>query len=98
MKVEHSNVDKLVQNRAENAGAVVRKQQAVDAPLDGRRKDEAALSEKAQTLARARTQLEEIPEVRDDKVAALKQKVQAGEYEVDVNKLANRIQDLFTLE
>ncbi|MBN1267468.1 MAG: flagellar biosynthesis anti-sigma factor FlgM [Anaerolineales bacterium] len=99
MKVEHSNVDKLIQNRSDATNAVDRKQQeAQNASLDGRRKDEAALSEKAQTLARARTHLDEVSEVRENKVAALKEKVQAGEYEVDVNKLANRIEDLFKPE
>jgi flagellar biosynthesis anti-sigma factor FlgM len=99
MKVEHSNVDKLIQNRSEAANAVEQNlQRAAELPLDGHRKDEAALSERAQTLSRARTQFEEIPEVRDDKVQALREKVNAGEYEVDVNKLAARIKDLFELD
>ncbi len=99
MKVEHSNVDKLIQNRTEAANAPEPNlQRAADGPLDGHRKDEAALSERAQTLSRARSQFEEIPEVRDDKVQALREKINAGEYEVDVNKLVGRIKDIFELD
>lgn len=98
MKVEHSNVDKLIQNRSEAARSVENERQASEGNLDGLRKDEAALSDKAQTLSRARTQFDEVPEVRDDKVQALQEKIQAGEYEVDVTRLAGRIHDLFELD
>ena len=99
MKVEHTNVDKLLQNRSDAANAVERsKQQAVEGSLDSRRKDEAALSDKAQALSSARTQFEEVPEVREDRVQALKEKIQAGEYDTDVNRLAGRIYDILDLD
>jgi negative regulator of flagellin synthesis FlgM len=39
----------------------------------------------------ARAELKEMPQVREEKVAALKDKVQSGNYQVDSKKLAAKI-------
>ena len=53
--------------------------------------DSTQISAKAKEIMTARAELKEIPQVREEKVAALKEKVQSGNYQVDSKKLAAKI-------
>jgi len=49
------------------------------------------ISSKAKGMARAHEVATQAPDVREDRVAALKQKIQSGEYKVDAEGLADKI-------
>jgi len=53
--------------------------------------DQVALSQRAEEVKAARAALAVVPEVRHERVAELKAQVEAGEYKVDPNKVAERI-------
>ena len=53
--------------------------------------DSTQISAKAKEIMTARAELKEMPQVREEKVAALKEKVQSGNYQVDSKKLAAKI-------
>jgi len=57
--------------------------------------DKAALSEDAITLAEARKKLGELPETREALVTELKAKIEAGEYDISFEDLADRLIALF---
>jgi negative regulator of flagellin synthesis FlgM len=54
-------------------------------------KDVAHLSEQAQMLAKAYSSLEGTPEVREEKVAALKAQIDAGSYNINYDEIAKRM-------
>jgi flagellar biosynthesis anti-sigma factor FlgM len=56
-------------------------------------KDKAEFSERSLALSKARGTLEAVPEVRADRVDALKQQVQTGAYQVPYDKLAGKLLD-----
>ena len=53
--------------------------------------DSTQISAKAKEIMTARTELKKVPQIREEKVAALKEKVQSGNYQVDSKKLAAKI-------
>ena len=53
--------------------------------------DTVVLSDMAKTVQDAQTQLESIPDVREEKVAALKEQIENGTYEIDAEKLADKM-------
>ena len=53
--------------------------------------DTVALSNTAQKIQEAQKQLEAIPDVREDKVAQLKEQIENGTYEIDEEKIADKI-------
>jgi negative regulator of flagellin synthesis FlgM len=53
--------------------------------------DQLALSSRAEEMKAARAALAEAPEVRAQRVAELKAQVQNGTYQVDPDKVAERI-------
>ncbi len=55
------------------------------------RGDEALLSPEARLLQRVRQAIEAAPDVREDKVAALRQQIQSGKYRVDVEALIDAL-------
>ncbi len=55
------------------------------------RKDEAALSEVARLMSKARLALDETPEVRTERIAALQEQVQNDMYEVPIEALARQL-------
>lgn len=55
------------------------------------RRDEATLSEEARLLQRVRQAVSELPDVREDKVAALRQQVLEGTYQINEEALINAL-------
>ena len=73
--------------------------QAVDggsakAKKAGQRPDQTSLSAEAQELLQARRAVQDSPDVRADRVAALRQQIQDGTYKVDEYALAQRLRFL----
>ncbi len=86
MKIEQLPIQQTLKAQAGYAADPTRRANSVEHPTAT---DHAALSEEARLLSKARQALEETPEIRDDKVTALRQQVQEGTYEVPVEKLAS---------
>ncbi len=59
--------------------------------VNGLAKDQAALSARGRALSKARAALDEVPDVRADKVQALREQIQTGAYQVPHQKLAGRL-------
>jgi negative regulator of flagellin synthesis FlgM len=57
----------------------------------GNKNDSTQISAKAKEIMTARAELKKMPQIREEKVAALKEKVQSGNYQVDSKKLAAKI-------
>lgn len=53
--------------------------------------DTVNLSSAAKELSRAKSQLEEVPDVREDKVAEIKKQIQDGTYQPDAQKIAGNM-------
>ncbi len=53
--------------------------------------DTVALSDAAKKIQETQKQLEAIPDVREDKVAQLKEQIEKGTYEIDEEKTADKM-------
>jgi len=53
--------------------------------------DNVVLSPKAKEIQQARKLLEEVPDIREEKVARLKEQIQNGTYEIDAKKVAAKM-------
>ena len=53
--------------------------------------DTVVISEAAKRIQEARAQLDEIPDVREDKVAELRNQIQNGTYQPDAEKTADKL-------
>ena len=53
--------------------------------------DTVVISDAAKRVQEARAQLDEIPDVREDKVAELRSQIQDGTYQVDAEKTADKL-------
>lgn len=53
--------------------------------------DTVVLSDTAKKVQEAKTQLEAIPDVREDKVAQLKEQIENGTYNMDEEKIAGKM-------
>lgn len=51
----------------------------------------ASISAKGKEFAQAHAVAKAAPDVREDRIAALKKQIQEGKYEVDANKIADRM-------
>jgi len=63
------------------------------APENVGQADSVEISERARELARAQQAVEAAPDVRADKVAELKQQIEAGTYDVPAEALADKLLD-----
>jgi len=88
--VNYISPSPIPQSGAKNTQAVQKKYSAQDvtaaASLTG--KDQASLSESAKILAKAYQELNDTPETRAELVAAIREQIEAGEYSVPYDKLA----------
>jgi negative regulator of flagellin synthesis FlgM len=53
--------------------------------------DTVVLSDTAKKIQQTQTQLKAIPDVREDKVALLKEQIENGTYEIDEEKIADKM-------
>ena len=92
MKIDDKGIQPISTKKTERVGKSkkTQKQGEIAGAASGSR-DVAKLSGEAKLLSRIKTELMEIPDVREDHVAALKQSIENGTYKVDVEKLADLI-------
>ncbi|MCL4559598.1 MAG: flagellar biosynthesis anti-sigma factor FlgM [Chloroflexi bacterium] len=90
MKIENNPVNPLSTHKPENTRVVKNYAHSADTLVAGE-KDQAVLSERARLLAKARLALDETPRADDQKVEALRQRVQSGEYKISLEELAGRL-------
>jgi len=64
---------------------------AVSAPGAAGQADQVVLSQRAVEIQRAKEALSRIPEIRQNKVAALKKRIQDGNFQIDTATIAERI-------
>lgn len=60
-------------------------------PETSKNKDEVLLSENAVQFVMFKGRLSSLPDVRSDKVAELRSQIQSGDYEVDSEKVADKL-------
>jgi negative regulator of flagellin synthesis FlgM len=91
MKIENAHSNPIVHKQTENANPVDKNaRQAENERLEKlNSKDQASLSESAKLMAMARNRLEEVPDVRNEKIAELSDQVENGTYKVPLEKLAS---------
>ena len=53
--------------------------------------DTVVLSDAAKRIQEAKKQLDSIPDIREDKVAQLKEQIENGTYEIDEEKIADKM-------
>lgn len=96
MKINKSQIDQLAQHSAaaaDNSAAVDKTQRAAEETRTDRLagKDRASFSDKARELAKARSLMEEVPDVRAEKVATLQEQVAAGNYQPPLDAVARQL-------
>jgi len=57
----------------------------------GVKADTVVISDAAKRVQEARRQLDDIPDVREDKVSELRSQIQNGTYEIDADKIAGKM-------
>jgi negative regulator of flagellin synthesis FlgM len=91
MLVTNCNVYDLLRSyaqRAERTQTSTSPKVSTEAEAHGKRTDSLVLSQGAQEVQRALSALKETPEVRQELVAELRQRIKDGSYEVDVQGIA----------
>ncbi|HIE29022.1 TPA: flagellar biosynthesis anti-sigma factor FlgM [Candidatus Poribacteria bacterium] len=99
MKIYSSNnIDKINTYTEVNSKTSSKELEASNS-LSGKsnNKDEVLLSESAVKFSRFKERLSALPDVRDDIVAELKSRIQNGDYQVDGEKVADKmIEEILT--
>lgn len=88
MKISNDAVSRAIKAYAEKLGAGSRNQHAHGEAV---RKDEAVISEQARDILKTREALKSIPDIRADKVEALKKAVETGRYNVTGRDIAEKL-------
>ncbi|MGF7059777.1 flagellar biosynthesis anti-sigma factor FlgM [Brassicibacter mesophilus] len=93
MKIFNNNIDKIVQ-------AYKRQDAKKGVKEAGRltKKDQLSLSEKAKEYQAAMNALKDTPDVRTEKVEAIKHQIETGTYKVDASKIAQKMLDNINMD
>jgi flagellar biosynthesis anti-sigma factor FlgM len=91
MKIENSNINPLSTNKAEASYQIDKQTRSVDGVSSTQDKDKAELSDKGRILSKARTALNETPDVNTEKVSMLQSMINSGSYQIPFSDLANRL-------
>ncbi len=83
--VVHQGGKRVREDQNQKAKPATRSQQAVS------KRDEVVLSPKAQEFSQLLQKLKAMPEVREEKVAELTARIEAGEYVVDAKDIAEKM-------
>jgi len=86
--IGRSSLERITGRTVEGAGLG-----APDATAPATRTDQVALSQRAEEVRAARLALAATPEIRHQRVAELKARIESGQYQVDPYKVAERILD-----
>jgi len=77
--------------KTEKAKASDSSRQVSQAPLTPEQSNRAEISPRAKEMAQAKSIAQSTPDVREDKIAALKKKIAEGSYKVDANAVAEKM-------
>ncbi len=91
MKIENTNLSPLSSKPAESAKRVEKKEALKNARAVRGGQDKVEMSEDARLLAKARAALGNVEESDTEKIAALRGKIESGDYTVQVNELARKL-------
>ncbi len=97
MKIENTPASNINLQKTENLSSVERSQLQKPTSAPAARtteKDHAILSDQAQLLSKALTKMEGTPEVRMEKVEALRSQILEGQYQVNYEELAKKMSGL----
>jgi negative regulator of flagellin synthesis FlgM len=97
MKIEKTTASSVNLQKTENLNSVERSQLQKTKSAPAARtteKDHAILSDQAQLLAKALNKMEGTPEVRMEKVEALRSQILDGQYQVNYEGLAKKMSGL----
>jgi len=97
MKIENNSASNILAQKTENLNSVERSQLQKSTSAPAARtteKDHAILSDQAQLLSKALTQMEGTPEVRMEKVEALRNQILDGQYQINYEELAKKMSGL----
>ena len=76
---------------AESSAASPAEITAASGPATAGQVDQVVLSQRAVEIQRAKEALARVPEVRQNKVAALRKRIQEGNYQIDAAAIADKI-------
>jgi flagellar biosynthesis anti-sigma factor FlgM len=92
MKIETSGSDRLTPSSTDNIKSAERARlHHAAGAKNPDRADQAALSDRARLLGKARAALSEIPDIRADLVKSFRSKIQSGDYSIPYDQLAGRL-------
>jgi len=91
MKIENSGINPLTSKPTEGAHPVEKNNRAAEQSTSVGSRDRATLSERARTLAKARTALNDAPDVRSEKVQHIKEQIDSGKYQINFEELAGKL-------
>lgn len=97
MKIENNPASNIISQKTDNLSSVDRSQLQKSTSAPAARtteKDHAILSDQAQLLSKALSKMEGTPEVRMEKVEALRNKILDGQYQVNYEELAKKMSGL----
>lgn len=96
MKIENQNLNKALIAEAQNArkaDASRRTDRMGETQSVGQEDADVSFSSDAQAMAKAHELASAAPDVREDKIAALKARIESGEYGVSAEEIADRMVD-----
>lgn len=91
MKIDNTNLSPLSSKPAESAKRVEKKEALKGAHAVRGGHDKVEMSEDARLLAKARAALGNVDESDAEKLAALRGKIESGDYTIQVNELARKL-------
>ncbi len=97
MKIENNSASNIITQKTESMNSVERSQLQKNVSAPAARtteKDHAILSDQAQLLSKALSQMEGTPEVRMEKVEALRSEILDGKYQINYEELARKMSGL----
>lgn len=91
MKIENTGLSPLASQPADPSRRVEKKDALKETKSVRAGQDKVEMSEDARLLAKARTALGNVNDVDDQKLAALRNKIESGDYTVQVTELARKL-------
>ncbi|RJQ55746.1 MAG: flagellar biosynthesis anti-sigma factor FlgM [Nitrospiraceae bacterium] len=93
MKIDGNNpVDKKdLYNKVQEVTDSKKADKKGEAQKSEAEKDKISLSEKAKEISELKAEIDELPDIRTDKVDELKKAIDAGNYNIDPRKIAQKI-------
>lgn len=90
MKIENNGINPLAPQGADSLQRAERKAlNESDTPLQ--RRDSVALSADARLLAKARSAVDSTPEIENERLNQIRQRIESGDYTVQVEEIARKL-------